>query len=110
MTTHIEGHIDAVMSALRVARQNEERWMEMYPEFSADSEGMEQWTSIARLRRLEVERIESILKRLSEKRCSLQLAGHKNAVACSDQKVSSSKSVGVRLTDTARGGISPRPF
>jgi len=37
----------------------------MSPDFSSDSERMEQWTSTAKLRRLEVERIEALLARLS---------------------------------------------
>jgi hypothetical protein len=60
MAIHIEGH-DALTSALRAARENEHRWMEMSPESSADNERMEQWISIARLRRLEVKRIEALL-------------------------------------------------
>jgi hypothetical protein len=35
--------------------------MEVCPGFSSDSEQMEQWTSTAKLRRLEVERIETHL-------------------------------------------------
>jgi hypothetical protein len=52
---------DALQSALLAARENENRWIGMLPEFSADSERMEQWTSTAKLRRLEVERIEALL-------------------------------------------------
>ncbi len=37
----------------------------MSPEFSDDGQSMEQWTSIAKLRRLEVERIEALLAELS---------------------------------------------
>lgn len=36
----------------------------MFPEFSADSQSMEQWASTAKLRRLEVERIEALLDEL----------------------------------------------
>jgi len=32
-----------------VARENENRWMEISAEFSTDAERMEQWTSTARL-------------------------------------------------------------
>jgi len=53
--------IAALHSALKSARENEKRWMEMSAEFSTDAERMEQWTSTARLRRLEVERIEALL-------------------------------------------------
>ena len=35
--------------------------MEISAEFSTDSERMEQWSSTAKLRRLEVERIEALL-------------------------------------------------
>jgi len=60
-----EQSADALQSALRAARENENRWVGMSPEFSSDSERMEQWTSTAKLRRLEVERIEALLARLS---------------------------------------------
>jgi hypothetical protein len=40
--------------------------MEVCPEFSSDSEQMEQWTSTAKLRRLEVERIETLLAKRTE--------------------------------------------
>ena len=56
-----EQSADALQSALRAARENENRWVGMSPEFSSDSERMEQWTSTAKLRRLEVERIEALL-------------------------------------------------
>src|ERR1035438_4299415 len=52
---------EALESALRAAHENERRWMEVCPEFSSDSEQMAQWTSTAKLRRLEVEQIESLL-------------------------------------------------
>ena len=60
-----EQSADALQSALRAARENENRWVGMSPEFSSDSERMELWTSTAKLRRLEVERIEALLARLS---------------------------------------------
>lgn len=62
MTIPVERNEDALQSALRVARENEARWMEMSPKSSADSEGMDQWAGVARLRRLEVERLEALLK------------------------------------------------
>jgi len=52
---------DELLAALSVARENESRWLEMSPEVFADSQGMEQWASTAKLRRLEVERIEALL-------------------------------------------------
>jgi hypothetical protein len=57
---------EALQAALRVARENENRWMEISAEFSTDAERMEQWTSTARLRRLEVERIEAHLAGAAE--------------------------------------------
>ena len=57
---------EALQAALRVARENENRWMEISAEFSTDAERMEQWTSTARLRRLEVERIEALLAGVAE--------------------------------------------
>jgi hypothetical protein len=35
--------------------------MEMSPEISADSDRLEQWANTAKLRRLEIERIETLL-------------------------------------------------
>ena len=61
MTLPKEKSADALQIALRAARENETRWMEMSPEFSGDSERMEQWASTAKLRRLEIERIETLL-------------------------------------------------
>jgi hypothetical protein len=53
--------IETLQAALKAARENENRWMEISAGFSTDSERMEQWTGTARLRRLEVERIEALL-------------------------------------------------
>ena len=61
MNSSRDQQIEALQAALRVARENENRWMEISAEFSTDAERMEQWTSTARLRRLEVERIEALL-------------------------------------------------
>ena len=61
-----EQSADALQSALRAARENENRWVGMSPEFSSDSERMEQWTSTAKLRRHEVERIEALLADATE--------------------------------------------
>jgi hypothetical protein len=52
---------DALQIALRAARENEARWMEMSPEISGDGDRMEQWASTAKLRRLEIKRIETLL-------------------------------------------------
>ena len=61
MTLPKERSADALQIALRAARENEARWMEMSPEVSADSDRMEQWASTAKLRRLEIARIETLL-------------------------------------------------
>ena len=61
MNSSRDQQFEALQAALRVARENENRWMEISAEFSTDAERMEQWTSTARLRRLEVERIEALL-------------------------------------------------
>ena len=61
-----EQSADALQSALRAARENENRWVAMSPEFTSDSERMEQWASTAKLRRHEVERIEALLASTNE--------------------------------------------
>ena len=61
---------EALQAALRVARENENRWMEISAEFSTDAERMEQWSSTAKLRRFEVERLEALLASAVET-CSL---------------------------------------
>jgi hypothetical protein len=61
-----EQHLDALQAALKVARENENRWMEISAEFSTDPERMEQWSSTAKLRRLEVARIEALLASAAE--------------------------------------------
>jgi hypothetical protein len=70
MNSSRDQHLDALLAALKAARENENRWVEISAEFSIDGERMEQWTSTARLRRLEVERIEAILASVVEP-CSL---------------------------------------
>src|ERR1035437_3734817 len=54
--------------ALRAARENVARWMEMSPESSSDGDRMEQWASTAKLRRIEVERIETLLAEVSDRK------------------------------------------
>ena len=61
MNSSRDQQIEALQAALRVAHENENRWMEISAEFSTDAERMEQWSSTAKLRRLEVERIEALL-------------------------------------------------
>jgi hypothetical protein len=58
--------IEALQVALKAARENESRWMEISADFSSDPERMEQWSSTARLRRLEIERIEALLAGAAE--------------------------------------------
>ena len=80
MATPIERSNDALSSALQEAQRNEERWMGLSPEPSADGERMEQWRSIARLRRLEVERIEALLAQRIEPLGRPQLEELENTV------------------------------
>ena len=61
MNSSRDQHLNALQAALKAARENENRWVEISAEFSIDAERMEHWTSTARLRRLEVERIEALL-------------------------------------------------
>jgi hypothetical protein len=75
MTTLIQRDEEALKSALQSARENEKRWLEMSLESLAGDESVEQWASIARLRRLEVERIETLLRQMIEDRRLLQFAG-----------------------------------
>ena len=65
MTSSRDQKNEVLQAALRVARENENRWMEIYAEFT-DAERLEQWSSTARLRRLEVERIEALLASATE--------------------------------------------
>ena len=66
MNSSRDQQIEALQATLRVARENEYRWMEISPDFSADAERMEQWSSTAKLRRFEVERIEALLAGATE--------------------------------------------
>ena len=61
MTPTAKPQSAALQSALRAARENVKRWREMQAEFSTDSDAMEQWAATAKLRRLEVERLEAVL-------------------------------------------------
>ena len=61
MNSSRDQQIEMLQSALKTARENENRWMEISAEFSTDPDRMEQWSSTAKLRRLEVERIEALL-------------------------------------------------
>ena len=66
MTSSRDQQIEALQAALKAASENENRWMELSAEFSTDAERMEQWSSTAKLRRLEVERIEALLAGAAE--------------------------------------------
>jgi hypothetical protein len=59
-----ENQSDQLRAALLIARENERRRKELCPEDSADGERMAQWTTIAKLRRAEVERIEVALEEI----------------------------------------------
>ena len=61
MNSSRDQQIETLQAALKAARENESRWMEISADFSTDPERMEQWSSTAKLRRLEVERIEALL-------------------------------------------------
>ena len=74
MNSSRDQQIEALQAALRVACENENSWKEISAEFSADAERMEQWTGTARLRRLEVERIEALLAEAAEP-CGLAQPG-----------------------------------
>ena len=45
----MEENIAALETALKIARENENRWMEISAEFSTDPERMEQWSSTVKL-------------------------------------------------------------
>ena len=66
MNSSRDQRIETLQTALNAARANENRWMEISAEFSTDAERMEQWSSTAKLRRLEVERIEALLAGAAE--------------------------------------------
>jgi len=66
MNSSRDQQIETLQAALKAARENESRWMEFSADFSTDPERMEQWSSTAKLRRLEVERIEALLDGAAE--------------------------------------------
>ena len=61
MTPAANAKNSELQTALRAARENERRWREMHEEYLTDRDSEEQWTATAKLRRLEVERLESLL-------------------------------------------------
>ena len=66
MNSSRDQQIHTLQAALKTARENENRWMEISAEFSTDPDRMEQWSSTAKLRRLEVARIEALLASAAE--------------------------------------------
>jgi hypothetical protein len=62
----------ALQAALRAARDNEARWMEMSPSASDDFERADFWASTAKLRRKEVERLERLIVEVLPESESLQ--------------------------------------
>jgi hypothetical protein len=66
MNSSRDQQIQTLQVALKAARENESRWMEISADFSTDPERMEQWSSTAKLRRLEVERLEALLDGAAE--------------------------------------------
>ena len=72
MNSSRDRQIETLQTALNAARANKNRWMEISAEFSGDAERMEQWSSTAKLRRLEVERVEALLAGAAEPSGSAQ--------------------------------------
>ena len=66
MPSIMEITLEDLRISLRAARENERRWLEMSPDVSFDNERMEQWSSVAQLRRQEVLRIETLLAPMEE--------------------------------------------
>jgi hypothetical protein len=66
MNSPRDQQIETLHASLKAARENESRWMEISADFSTDPERMEQWSSTAKLRRLEVERLEALLAGAAE--------------------------------------------
>ena len=61
MTPAANAKNSELQTALRAARENERRWREMHEEYLTDRDSEEQWATTAKLRRLEVERLEALL-------------------------------------------------
>jgi hypothetical protein len=61
MTPAANAKNSELQTALRAARENERRWREMHEEYLTDMDSEEQWAATAKLRRLEVERLEALL-------------------------------------------------
>ena len=61
MTPTAKAKNSELQTALPAARENEKRWWEMHEEDLTDRASQEQWAATAKLRRLEVERLEALL-------------------------------------------------
>ena len=61
MTPAAKAKNSELQTALRAARENERRWQEMHEEDLTDKDSEEQWAATAKLRRIEVERLEALL-------------------------------------------------
>ena len=61
MTPAAKAKNSELKTALRAARENERRWREMHEEDLTDKDSEEQWAATAKLRRIEVERLEALL-------------------------------------------------
>ena len=61
MTPAAKAKNSELQTALRAARENERRWQEMHEEDLTDRDSEEQWAATAKLRRLEVERLEALM-------------------------------------------------
>ena len=79
MDSSLKQGISALEAALKTARENENRWMEISAEFSSDAERMDQWRSTAKLRRREVERIEARLAVAAQPVC-IETVGANNGM------------------------------
>ena len=84
MNSSRDQQIETLQTAINAARANENRWMEISAEFSTDAERMEQWSSTAKLRRLEVERIEALLAGAAEP-CGLAQPVHSEMVEANNR-------------------------
>ena len=84
MNSSRDQQVEPLQAALKAARENESRWMEISADFSTDAERMEQWSSTAKLRRLEVERIEALLAGAAEA-CGLAQPVRSETVGAKDR-------------------------
>ena len=67
MTPAAKAENSELQTALRAARENERRWREMHEEYLTDRDSEEQWAATAKLRWLEVERLEALLDETERK-------------------------------------------